>query len=36
MPKYYDLEDRILDFSKKLILFVKTLPKSQINLRLAD
>ncbi len=36
MPKYYDLEDRTLDFSKKLILFIKALPRSQINLRLAD
>jgi len=34
--KIYDLEDRTLNFSKKLISLINTLPKNQVNRRLAD
>ena len=34
--KQYDLEERTLIFSKKIIKLVKELPKNQINFRLVD
>lgn len=34
--KKYDLEERTLEFSKKIIHLVKILPKETINVRLTD
>lgn len=34
--KRYDLEDRTLEFGKKVILLAKLLPKNSINMRLVD
>jgi len=34
--KRYDLEDRTLEFGKRILKLVKTLPKNQINQRLVD
>ena len=34
--KQYDLEERTLEFSKKIIYLAKTLPKNSINFRLTD
>lgn len=34
--KRYDLEDRTLEFGKRIMRLVKTLPKNSINFRLGD
>lgn len=34
--KQYDLEDRTLEFSKRIIYLVKSLPKNTINFNLTD
>ncbi len=34
--KHYDLEDRTLEFSKRIIHLVKTFPKNTINFNLID
>ncbi len=34
--KQYDLEDRTLDYSKRIIHLVKTLPRNTINFNLTD
>jgi four helix bundle protein len=34
--KQYDLEERTLDFGKRIIHLSKTLPKNTINFRLID
>ncbi|MBU2635306.1 four helix bundle protein [Patescibacteria group bacterium] len=35
-PKRYDLEDRTLEFGKRIIRLCKTLPKNTINFKLID
>ena len=35
-PKIYDLEDRTLYYAKDIIRLVKTLPKDQVNMVLAN
>ena len=35
-PKKYDLEDRTLDFSKRIIQLCQTLPKNTVNFKLID
>ena len=35
-PKKYDLEERTLEFSKRIIHLAKALPKNTVNLRLVD
>lgn len=34
--KKYDLEDRTLEFSKRIIRLVKALPKNNVNFKLSD
>lgn len=34
--RYYDLEERTLEFGKKVIRLVKALPANNVNLRLSD